>query len=161
MSSENTITKTININHKAITIEASAAQTLLNLLREDLRLTGTKRGCDIGVCGTCTVLINKKPKCACVIKLEDLNENDDIITIEGISSGDDLHPVQQAFIDGGAVQCGFCTPGMIMTTIALLDKNPNPTRDEIKKAFAKNLCRCTGYEQIFESVERAGRNMHE
>ena len=153
--------KELTINSKSIEIVSNKNVTLIDFLQEDLRLTGTKRGCDIGVCGTCTVLINKKPKCACVVKLEDINDNDEIITIEGLAQNDQLHPVQQAFIDGGAVQCGFCTPGMIMAAIALLDKNPNPTRDDIKKAFAKNLCRCTGYEQIFESVERAARTLHE
>jgi carbon-monoxide dehydrogenase small subunit len=149
----------IVINGKIIDIKAGDPSTLLNLLREELRLTGTKRGCDIGVCGTCTVLINGRPKRSCVVRLSQLKGGDDILTIEGLEKDGKLHPIQRAFIEAGAVQCGFCTPGMIMTATALLDKNKNPTREEIKKAFQVNLCRCTGYKQIFEAVELAAKKI--
>lgn len=169
----------LDINNKSYDISSSSDSTLLDVLREELRLTGTKRGCDIGVCGTCTVLINDQPKRSCIVKLSQLSETDKIMTIEGLTShpllisakggsasggGEratsegELHPIQEAFIEAGAIQCGFCTPGMVMTAKALLDKNPNPTREEIKKAFTLNLCRCTGYEQIFKAVELAARN---
>lgn len=147
----------LNINNKTYLITAPSEKTLINVLRETLRLTGTKRGCDIGVCGTCTVLINGEAKRSCVVKMSQLKEGDEIITIEGIDKNGKLHPVQEAFIEAGAIQCGFCTPGMVISAVALLNKNPNPTRDEIKKAFAANLCRCTGYQQIFEAVEIAAR----
>ena len=151
----------ININSKPHSITASPDETLLNVLRHQLRLTGTKRGCDIGVCGTCTVLINGIAKRSCVVKMSQIAETDQITTIEGVANGDQLHPVQQAFIDAGAIQCGFCTPGMVLTAIGLLNKNSKPTRDEIKKAFASNLCRCTGYQQIFEAVELAAKRFNE
>lgn len=139
--------------------------SLLDFLREGLSLTGTKRGCDIGVCGTCTVLVNGEPKRSCIVKISQLKDGAQITTIEGLcpepveglKQNGRLHPIQQAFINAGAVQCGFCTPGMILTTKALLDKKPHPTREEIKKAFAANLCRCTGYQQIFEAVELASK----
>lgn len=149
----------LNVNNKIFNITSPPEETLINVLREELRLTGTKRGCDIGVCGTCTVLINGEPKRSCVVKLSQLNEGDQITTIEGIEQKGRLHPVQEAFIKAGAIQCGFCTPGMVITAVALLSKNPLPTRDEIKKAFALNLCRCTGYQQIFEAVEMAAKEM--
>lgn len=121
-------------------------------LREDLSLTGTKIGCDIGVCGSCTVLVDGEPKLSCRLKLKDV-ENCNIITIEGIALPDGtLHPVQQAFIDAGAIQCGFCTPGMVLTAYALLNKNPHPTRQEVRLAIRGNLCRCTGYQQIIDAV---------
>lgn len=146
----------LTINNSVRAVASPPNATLLNVLREELRLTGTKRGCDIGVCGTCTVLVNGQPKRSCVVKLSQLKEGDDILTIEGLERDGKLHPIQQAFIEAGAVQCGFCTPGMIMTAKALLDKNKNPSREDIKKAFQINLCRCTGYKQIFEAIERLG-----
>lgn len=145
----------LNINGKTRESSASPEEKLVNVLREELRLTGTKRGCDIGVCGTCTVLVNGHPKRSCVLRMAQISETDQILTIEGVGQGECLHPVQEAFIKAGAVQCGFCTPGMILTAIALLNANPNPSREEMKKAFAANLCRCTGYKQIFEAVELA------
>lgn len=157
----------INVNQKQYSVNTSAETTLLNVLREKMRLTGTKCGCDIGVCGTCTVLINGVAKRACIVKVSQLAETDEITTIEGVSEVGAyghtplLHPVQQAFIDAGAIQCGFCTPGMVMTAIGLLNKNSKPSRDEIKKAFATNLCRCTGYQQIFEAVELASKRVGE
>jgi carbon-monoxide dehydrogenase small subunit len=149
----------LNINNKKYPIASPPETTLLNCLREELRLTGTKRGCDIGLCGTCTVLVNGMVKRACKVLIKQLKETDAILTIEGLSNGDKLHPIQEAFIEAGAVQCGFCTPGMVLSTKALLDKKPNPTRDEIKKALQGNLCRCTGYQQIFEAVELAVKKM--
>lgn len=151
----------ITINNKQHSIDALPDETLINILRDHLRLTGTKRGCDIGVCGTCTVLINGVPKRSCVVKMSQVTETDQITTIEGVSQNGKLHPVQEAFIEAGAVQCGFCTPGMVLVAVALLNKTPNPTRDEIRKAFALNLCRCTGYQQIFEAVELAAKRLNE
>ncbi len=147
------------INSRQIETHLNAETKLIDLLREELRLTGTKRGCDIGACGSCTVLINGEPKRSCVVMLGGLKDNDEITTIEGLTPKEGLHPIQQAFIEAGAVQCGFCTPGMILVTKALLDKNPHPTHEEIKKAFAVNLCRCTGYQQIFNAVELAAKRL--
>lgn len=128
---------------------------LLDFLRENLDLTGTKRGCGIGVCGSCTVLVDGKAVQSCRLKVRDV-EDKSILTIEGLSSADgSLHPLQQAFIDCGAFQCGFCTPGMIMTAHAFLLKHPKPTREEIRRALSRNLCRCTGYQQIIDAVETA------
>ena len=149
----------LNVNDTIYETTASSDETLLNVLRDELRLTGAKRGCDIGVCGSCTVLINDTPKRSCVVKLSELNETDTITTIEGLEKDGKLHPIQEAFIKVGAIQCGFCTPGMVLSAKALLDKNPNPSRDEIKKALSVNLCRCTGYQQIFEAVESAAQAM--
>lgn len=135
-------------------------QKLSEWLREDLSLTGTKIGCDIGVCGSCTVLVNSEPKRSCKLKLKDI-ENSDITTIEGVASPDgSLHPLQQAFIDAGAIQCGFCTPGMVLTALALLKKSPHPSRVEVRQALKGNLCRCTGYQQIIDAVLLAAEIMN-
>lgn len=130
--------------------------TLMEVLREDLRLTGTKHGCEAGECGACTVLIDGVPKVSCLV-LPAQAEGTKVTTIEGIANGSTLHPVQQAFMDAGAVQCGYCTPGMVLTAKALLDTNPAPSEGEIKQALAGNLCRCTGYVSIVEAVQEAGR----
>lgn len=143
------------INGKKYNITSAPDIRLLDLLRNELHLTGTKRGCDIGLCGTCTVLINGQVKRACKVTLKQLKELDDILTIEGLTQNGKLHPIQEAFIEAGAIQCGFCTPGMVLAAKALLDRNPKPTRDEIKKAIQGNLCRCTGYKQIVDAVELA------
>ncbi len=148
----------LNINGKSYVVNADPERTLLDVLREDLRLTGTKRGCDIGLCGTCTVLIDGKPKRSCIVKVSSLSESR-IETIEGLSRDGKLHPIQQAFIDCGAIQCGFCTPGMVLTAKAFLDKNPTPSREEIRKALAANLCRCTGYQQIVDAIELAAKRI--
>jgi aerobic-type carbon monoxide dehydrogenase small subunit (CoxS/CutS family) len=130
--------------------------TLLEVLREDLRLTGTKHGCESGECGACTVLVDGVPKLSCVV-LPAQVEGAEVTTIEGVAQGSTLHPVQQAFMDRGAVQCGYCTPGMVLASKALLEANPSPSRTQIKEALAGNLCRCTGYLSIVEAVEEAGR----
>ena len=128
--------------------------TLLKLLRERLGLTGTKEGCGIGECGACTVLLDGTPVNACLILAPKVNGKE-ILTIEGLGNRDRLHPLQRSFVDHGAVQCGFCTPGILMSSKALLEKNPSPTREEIKDAISGHLCRCTGYHQIIEAIEAA------
>ncbi len=135
------------------------SERLIDFLREELGLHGTKNGCGIGVCGACSVLINGKVKKSCVTKLKQA-DGKSVLTVEGLESIDGtLHPIQQAFIDAGAVQCGFCTPGMMLSTLALLEANPDPTDDDIAKAFRGNLCRCTGYTQIFQAVKDASVKM--
>ena len=126
-------------------------KTLLEVLREDMGLTGTKRGCDLGTCGACTVLINGRPHLSCLTLAVDVQEKE-ILTIEGLSQGGKLHPLQKGFVEKGAVQCGFCTPGMILTAKALLDEHPRPSEGEVKRAISGNLCRCTGYVKIVEAI---------
>ncbi|MGE5414743.1 MAG: (2Fe-2S)-binding protein [Syntrophomonadaceae bacterium] len=129
-------------------------KTLLEVLREDLGLTGTKHGCELGECGTCAVLLDGKPVLSClVLGLECAGRR--VETVEGMAGPEGLHPLQKAFADLGAAQCGYCTPGFLLTARALLDENPKPTRQEIREALAGNLCRCTGYVKIFEAVELA------
>ncbi len=126
-------------------------RTLLDALREDLGLTGTKQGCGEGDCGACVVLLDSVPVNAClVLALE--AEGHEVLTIEGVARGAALHPVQQAFLDVGAVQCGYCTPGMVLVTVSFLDRNPQPTLDQARQAISGNLCRCTGYQKIVEAV---------
>ena len=149
----------MKINGSERRLSCAPDRLLIDVLREDLRLTGTKRGCGIGACGTCTVLVDGKPKKACRLTISDVGSSE-ITTIEGLSDGNELHPIQQAFIDCGAIQCGFCTPGMVLAAKALLDDKPSPTREEIKAALRGNLCRCTGYQQIFEAVETAAEVMN-
>ena len=144
------------VNDKKIRIRKSdLGLTLLVWLREVLDLTGVKNGCGIGACGSCTVLLDKRPVRACITTMDRVIDRE-ILTIEGLTLSDgSLHPLQQAFIDAGAIQCGFCTPGMVLTAHALLLNNPNPSREEIRKVLTGNLCRCTGYQQIIDAVERA------
>lgn len=151
---------TLHINGKNYQLDLKGNETLLEVLRNNLGFTGTKTACEESECGTCTVTVNGKSVLSCIALAAAL-EGDRITTIEGLSDGDDLHPIQQAFLDKGAVQCGFCIPGMIMSAKALLDKNPKPTREEIDYALDGNLCRCAGYLKIIEAVEAAGEVMKE
>ena len=137
----------LKINGNEYRVSVDTRMTLLDAIREKIGLTGTKEGCDVGECGTCTVLMDGKPVYSCLMFAVDA-EGRDILTIEGLSE----HPLQKAFIEHGAVQCGFCTPGMILSAKALLDENPNPTELEVRKAISGNLCRCTGYSKIVEAI---------
>ncbi|MGA2109788.1 MAG: (2Fe-2S)-binding protein [Syntrophorhabdales bacterium] len=148
----------LRINGLAHELEVKPWATLLDTLREDLGLTGTKEGCGQGECGACTVLMDGKPVNACLILAMEA-QGKEIVTIEGLASGDDLHPIQQAFVDRGGMQCGFCTPGMILSAKALLDENPDPTDEEIRKGLEGNFCRCTGYTKIIESIRVAAERM--
>ncbi|KUO49242.1 MAG: xanthine dehydrogenase [Desulfitibacter sp. BRH_c19] len=150
----------LTVNGEKATVETSPKITLLEFLRNSMGLMGTKNGCAKGHCGACTVIVNGEAKRACLVKINKL-DGATVETIEGISQGDALHPIQKAFIDAGAVQCGFCTPGMIMSTKALLDKNLNPTEDDIKGALKHNICRCTGYKKILDSVKLAAKMLSE
>ena len=141
----------LNINGDTHELLVSPNHTLLEVLREKLGLMGTKRGCDLGACGACTVLINGEAYLACIMLAVDA-VGKEIVTIEGLAAGGDLHPLQDAFIDQGALQCGFCTPGMILTAEAILTEDERPTEDVIKRKMAGNLCRCTGYKKIVEAV---------
>ena len=133
-------------------------KTLLEVLREDMQLTGTKHGCELGECGTCTVLIDGKPQLSCLLLPIQL-QGRAITTIEGMANGSDLHPLQVAFAELGAAQCGYCTPGILLAARSLLEENPRPARDEIREALAGNLCRCTGYTKILLAVELAAGRM--
>ncbi|MCK4257752.1 MAG: (2Fe-2S)-binding protein [Halanaerobiales bacterium] len=155
----NKIKLKLNVNAKDYEIEVDPNFRLLDLLREDLNLTGTKEGCAVGECGACTVIMNGMTIESCMV-LAGQAEGAIITTIEGVQGKDgELHPIQQAFIDHGAVQCGFCTPGMILSAKALLDKNPDPTIEDIKKGISGNLCRCTGYQQIIDAVLDAAKRI--
>ena len=150
-----TIELTFILNQREVTVSVAPNRRLLDVLREELHLTGTKEGCGIGECGACTVLLNGRPVNSCLI-LAGQAQGSEITTIEGVETEDgDLHPLQEAFLEEGAVQCGFCTPGMILSALSLLRKNPGPTEDEIKEAISGNLCRCTGYKQIVEAIQAA------
>jgi len=140
------------LNGIVVQVEVPPHWTLLRLLREKLNLTGTKEGCGIGECGACTVLLDGFPVNACLV-LAPKVEGREVETIEGLGSRESLHPLQQSFIEHGAVQCGFCTPGVLMSSKALLRKNPYPNKEEIKEAISGHLCRCTGYHQIIEAIE--------
>ena len=141
----------LNINGDTHELLVASNHTLLEVLRDQLGLMGTKRGCDLGACGACTVLINGEAYLSCIMLAMDA-VGKEIITIEGLAAGGDLHPLQNAFIDQGALQCGFCTPGMILTAEAILNEDEHPTEDMLKKKMAGNLCRCTGYKKIVEAV---------
>jgi carbon-monoxide dehydrogenase small subunit len=142
----------LRVNGEDKEVATEINKTLLEVLREDMDLTGTKHGCELGECGTCTVLVDGEPVLSCLILGVEV-EGRDILTIEGLKERDKPHPLQQSFADLGAAQCGYCTPGVLLTAKAFLEKNPHPTRDEIREALAGNLCRCTGYTKILEAVE--------
>ena len=141
----------ISVNGERYGLSVEPKKTLLDLLREDLELTGTKKGCDHGECGACTVLLNGQPVRACLVLAVEADEKE-VLTIEGLADGSRLHPLQEAFIRHGAVQCGYCSPGMILTVKALLDENPRPSEMEVKKAIAGNLCRCGTYNKVVKAV---------
>jgi carbon-monoxide dehydrogenase small subunit len=144
----------LNVNGTFHTLVVAPQRTLLEVLREQLGLTGTKRACRVGDCGACTVIIDGKAVLSCLTLAVEV-QGMDILTIEALGNGDVADPIQRSFVDCGAVQCGFCTPGMILSAKALIDENPKPTRDEVRKAVAGNLCRCTGYAKIVEAIENA------
>ena len=144
------------VNGEAAPVSFAPYKTLLEVLREDLNLTGTKHGCELGECGACAVLVDGVPQLSCLVLGVEC-EGRHIETVEGLANGAELHPLQAAFADLGAAQCGYCTPGILMTAKALLDKNLNVNREQIKEAISGNLCRCTGYQQIFEAIEEAAR----
>ena len=144
----------ITVNGEEHNLLIDPKQTLLELLREDLDLTGTKEGCDEGDCGACSVILDGKVVNSCLVLAVE-SDNTEVVTIEGIHRGDDLHPIQKSFVDSGAVQCGFCTPGMIITTKAMLDEISDPSEHNIKHYLEGNLCRCTGYTKIIDAVNVA------
>lgn len=144
----------MTLNREERDVSFASYKTLLEVLREDLGHTGTKHGCELGECGACAVLLDGKPVLSClVLALECDGRN--VMTVEGLATDGNLHPLQEAFADLGAAQCGYCTPAILVTAKALLDQNANPNRDQIREALSGNLCRCTGYQQIFEAVEAA------
>ena len=132
--------------------------SLLDGLRDELHLTGTKKGCDEGDCGACTILLNGKPVTSCLVLAHSAHDAQ-VTTVEGLADRERLHPVQQAFVDRGGLQCGFCTPGLIMAAVGLLNENPEPTRDDVKYAIGGNLCRCTGYSKVIEAILAAAQVM--
>jgi aerobic-type carbon monoxide dehydrogenase small subunit (CoxS/CutS family) len=146
------------VNGRAASVEADAEMRLLDALREELHLTGTKEGCGEGECGACTVLLDGRPVNSCLVLAVQV-EGRDVLTIEGVAGGPRLHPIQQAFVETGAVQCGFCTPGFILSTYALLRDHPTPSEDGILTALEGNLCRCTGYAKIVEAVKLAAARL--
>jgi carbon-monoxide dehydrogenase small subunit len=148
----------LNVNGEDVRRLVPVHKTLLEVLREDLNLTGTKHGCELGECGTCTVLVDGKPQLSCLV-LPVQVEGRAITTIEGMADGSQLHPLQSAFAELGAAQCGYCSPGILLAAKSLLERNPRPTQDEIREALAGNLCRCTGYVKIVQAVELAAGRM--
>ena len=148
----------LRVNGTNYRVRIEPWRTLVEVLRETLGLTGTKKSCNEGECGACTVIVDGKPVASCLVLAMDA-QGKDILTVEGISEGEKLHPIQEAFLKHGAIQCGFCTPGMVMSAKALLDENPKPTVTEIRKAISGNLCRCTGYQHIIDSIMAASRMM--
>jgi aerobic-type carbon monoxide dehydrogenase small subunit (CoxS/CutS family) len=150
----------LKVNGEARELLAPVHHTLLEVLREELNLTGTKHGCELGECGTCTVLLDGKAVLSCLtLPLE--CQGREVVTVEGLARNGELHPLQKAFAENGAAQCGYCTPGFLLVAEALLRANPSPTRKEIAEALAGNLCRCTGYLKIFEAVEEAAARLRE
>lgn len=148
----------LNINEEVLDTEADPSDSLLDVLRENLRLTGTKKGCNEGECGSCTVMLDGKPVISCLVLIADARDKK-ITTIEGLSREGQLHPIQHHMIHRGGVQCGYCTPGVIMSAYALLREKLNPTREEIRLAISGNICRCTGYNKIVEAIEAAAADL--
>lgn len=148
----------LNINGEQYEVLVQARRTLLDTLREDLGLTGTKKVCDMGNCGACTVIVEGRTQYSCLMLAVEC-EGNEIRTIEGLARNGDLHPVQQAFIDEDALQCGFCTPGQVLSVVSLLEHNPEPSADEVRLAVSGNLCRCGAYQKIFRAAESAARSM--
>ena len=146
------------LNGVDITVDAPGGQRLIDFLRDTQNLVGTKEGCGKGECGACTILLDGKPVCSCLMLVSQVMGRE-VVTIEGLAEADKAHPVQEAFTETGAVQCGYCSPGFVLSSVALLDSNPKPSREEIKRGLSGNLCRCTGYEKIFEAVEVASKKM--
>ena len=144
----------LTVNGKMQEVAVQPWDTLLDVIREELGLTGTKEGCGLGECGACTVIMDGKTVNSCLVLAMEA-EGKEVTTIEGLVQGDKLHPVQQAFVDEGGLQCGFCTPGMVISAKALLDENPNPTDEEIRRGISGNFCRCTGYTKIIKSIKTA------
>jgi carbon-monoxide dehydrogenase small subunit len=148
----------LKVNGIAYTLDVRPQRTLVEVLRETLGLTGTKKSCNEGECGACTVLMDGKPVASCLVLAIDA-QGKEIVTIEGLAEGEKLHPIQEAFLRNGGIQCGFCTPGMVMSAKALLDEHSKPTSTEVRKAISGNLCRCTGYQQIVDSIMDASRGL--
>ena len=148
----------LHVNGEEVSVSYAPYKTLLEVLREELNLTGTKHGCELGECGACAVLVDGEPVLSCLALAVEC-EGRRIETVEGLAHGPELHPLQSAFADMGAAQCGYCTPGILMTAKALLDHEPNASRERIKEAISGNLCRCTGYQQIFEAIEEAAQRL--
>ncbi|MBI4634538.1 MAG: (2Fe-2S)-binding protein [Deltaproteobacteria bacterium] len=142
----------VTVNQKNYELAVEPNMTLVDMLREELRLTGTKKGCGLGECGACTILLDGQPVSSCVMLAVEAH-NRKIVTIEGLETEKGLHPIQQAFVEKGAIQCGFCTSGMVLSAKALLDDHPHPDEQDIRKAISGNLCRCTGYQKIVEAVQ--------
>jgi len=148
----------LNVNKINYNVAVEPQRTLVEVLRDTLGLTGTKKSCNEGECGACTVLMDGKPAASCLVLALDA-QGKEITTIEGLSEGEKLHPLQEAFVKHAAIQCGFCTPGMVLSAKALLDENPNPTATEVRKGISGNLCRCTGYQQIVDAILAASKTM--
>jgi carbon-monoxide dehydrogenase small subunit len=148
----------LTVNGISYELDVKPWETLVDVLRNDLGLTGTKEGCGLGECGACTVIMEGKVVNSCLVLAAEA-DGKKITTIEGLADGDKLHPIQEAFVEQGGLQCGFCTPGMILSTKALLDENTNPSEEEIRRGIAGNLCRCTGYTKIIESIKAAAENL--
>ncbi len=144
----------LTVNGESYTVAVQPAESLLDVLRDKLGLTGTKKGCNRGDCGACTIIMDRKTVNACLVLAVEANDKE-VLTIESLANGGRLHPIQEAFIQYGAVQCGYCTAGMIMSAKALLDENPEPTEEEIRRAIGGNLCRCTGYVKIVDAIKKA------
>ncbi|MCL4303326.1 MAG: (2Fe-2S)-binding protein [Anaerolineae bacterium] len=147
-----------SVNRQTVSLMIEAQLTLLEVLRDKLGLTGTKEGCGTGDCGACTVLVDGRPVCACLLLAAEV-EDSEVTTVEGLASSEKLHPLQEVFIAVGGLQCGFCTPGMLMSAAAFLTQNPEPSETDIRQALAGNLCRCTGYDKIVRAVQAVAREM--